>query len=403
MFDWFYRRYKGFVKISISGNRIERFLNMVNSRGICIWDISRSQGRTIFYMYVADVWSLKDIVRKTGTKICILERCGLPFFLFSHRKRKMFVAGISTGWVLVYIMSLYVWNISFEGNIRHTDDELIKYMETIGVIEGMKKSNIQPEDIEKSIRNQYFDITWSSVEISGTTLRIHIRENNSQVSTESVQGTEEKVGDIIADKEATIVSIITRSGTPLVKVGDQVSFGDKLVDGKYDILDDSLAVIEERFVKADADIVGRVVYNISETIDRDYTKKTYTGNTTKVRSWTWNNEKYDLILPWMQVDYDKYDMVENCKDLTIGEDFYLPVEMEVSEYREYTISKEKYTDDELEAKANKKIQYILKNLEENTIQIIENNVKIEVSEKYCTISGDITVLEYIGNVGATYE
>ena len=73
------------------------------------------------------------------------------------------------------------------------------------------------------------------------------------------------------------------------------------------------------------------------------------------------------------------------------------------EYKKYSLINEKYTDDELTDKANKKIEYILKKIEENTIQIIEKNVKIENSENYCLISGKITVLEYIGSVRDTYE
>lgn len=403
MFDWIYRRYRGFVLISLEGCGIERFFNLVNARGIYIWDVATTCNKTTFYMYVSDVKKLKEILRKTRTKMCIVERCGLPFFLFWNRKRKMFLAGMLTGWFLVYIMSMYVWNISFEGNVRHTDDELLKYMTSIKVFEGMKKSTIRPEEIEKAIRNQYFDITWSSVEVSGTMLKIHIRENNSQVGLENNEKIENNIGDVISNKDATVVSIVTRSGTPLVKIGQEVKLGDTLIAGKYDILADDLTIIEERQVKADGDIVGKVIYSVSEEIGRKYTKKIYTGNTMKLNHIKCENELLEVKLPWVKVNYEKYDTMDYSKPLSVGENFYLPVETGITEYREYEIFEAEYSEEELKILAEEKIKYILKKIEENTIQIIENNVKIEVNEKGCVISGDITVLEYIGSLGATDE
>lgn len=402
MFEWFYKRYKGFVLIKVRGVNQERFLNLINAREISIWNISRTNDNIQFYMYAKDVKLLKEIMRKTKTNIKIIERCGLPFFLFLNRKRKMFIAGMVTGWFLVYVMSLYIWNISFEGNVTHTDDELLKYMKSIGIVEGIEKKNIKPDDIEKSIRNQYFDITWSSVEISGTMLKIHIRENSSQVGIENEEGKIKEQSDIVAKKDGVIVSMVTRSGTPVVKIGTQVKKGDLLVAGKYSIVADDMSVIEERVVQADGDIVARITYNISDKIDRCYAKKTYTGETICVKEINWNKGRIDITKLLKNKD-EKYDIVNKNVPISIGKSFYLPIGLKDIVYKKYSIVEDKYTDEELTEQANKKLQYILKKIEENTIQIIENNVKIENSENYCLISGDITVLEYIGSVRDTYE
>ena len=50
----------------------------------------------------------------------------------------MFFAGVFIGWLIVYIMSLYVWNISFEGNYKHTDEELYRFLKDINIDEGIK-------------------------------------------------------------------------------------------------------------------------------------------------------------------------------------------------------------------------------------------------------------------------
>ena len=399
MIEWFMNIYKGYVKVEIRGDAQERFFNLVSAREIHIWNICKQDEMAVFYMYAHDVKHLKPVIRKTKMRLRIRERYGLPFFLFHNRKRKMLLLGLLSGWFIVYMMSMYVWNISFEGNSRHTDDELMKFINGLGINEGMKQSQVEPEDIEKAIRNEFFDITWASVEVSGTMLRVHVRENANYKEEQEVG--QESTGDIIATRNATVTSIVTRTGTPLVKEGATVMAGDRLIEGKYTLYGDDLAVLAEHMVRADGDIVGRVVYEISETIERSYKKKIYTGREYVVENVVYNDSMLDIELPWEAEKYEMYDTITTGRRLTIGDDFYLPVYMGEIQYREYIVEDEKYTDEELNILANEKIEYILKKLEKNTIQILDNNVKIEIDGDLCLITGQITVLEYIGAFGGT--
>ena len=402
MIECFLRFLKGYVKVVITGNSSERFFNLINAREIYIWNIEKIDNDTSFYIAVGDVYSLRIILRKTGMRMRIKERYGLPFFLFYHRKRKMFFAGAFTSWIIVYIMSLYIWNITYEGNFTHTDDELSKFLETMMIDEGIKKDELNPEAIEKALRNEYFDVTWASVEIKGTRLIVHIRENDSQIS-ESNNGESTENGDVICRKPAVVTSIVTRSGTPKVKAGDSVNEGDVLIEGKYDICGDDLEVIEERQVRADGDIVGQVVYDIDMVVNREYIKKEYTGEQISISDFMCNGKEIDTSLWFQKGKYEKYDLFTFYDQMVIGDSFYLPITVERKVYKEYVLSEEIYSEEEIKNIADKKMMYILKKIEENTIQILENNVKIEIGEKNCRIYGQIIVLENIGSFGGTYE
>lgn len=402
MIEFLYRYIKGYIRITLSGENLERFFNLVNARQITIWNITRYDKNTECYIYCKDIYRLKVILRKTRTKICIKERHGLPFFLFYNRNRKMFFAGIFCSWAIVYFMSVYIWNISFEGNFRHTDDELAKFLKTIGIDEGIKKSDIKPENIEKALRNEYFDITWASVEIKGTKLLIHTRENNSQVN-ENDNINDEKTGDLVCVRDAVITSLITRTGTPLVKIGDEVNKGDVLIAGKYQIIGDDLAVIEEKNVRADGDVVGRVTYVIDFQIDRSYQKKIYSGKEYEIYGYEICNNYMDGDIWPFRSKYEMSDMETTQEQMVLGESFYLPVYLKKKRIREYSVSDAIYSEDEIRDIANEKLSYNLKKIEENTIQILENNVKIEVSEEFCRVYGQITALQNIGTFGGTYE
>ena len=412
MFEKLFRYYKGYVCIEIEGDDTERFLNLVMARSINIWDVVKASDSTYFYIVPRDVYKLKTIIRKMRSnkymsvntkkfRFRIKERYGLPFLLYTYRKRKMFFVGVFIGWLIVYIMSLYIWNISFEGNYKHTDEELYRFLKEINIDEGVKKDLIHGEQIEKALRNKYFDVTWASVDITGTKLTVYVRENINDLEEEKKE--QEKTGDLISGKSPEIVSIITRSGKPLVKAGDAVEKGTVLITGKYELYNDDLTVLTEKTVRADGDVVGKVVYTIDEKISRKYLKKQYTGRKYEITYGQVFDYYIEARFHIGSKEYKKYDVFTYNSQVSLGDSFYLPVYREKKVYREYVLKEAKYTDEQLKKLCSKKILYKIKKIEENTVQILENNVKIEVGDEFCRIYGQVTVLEYIGVFGGTYE
>ena len=403
----------GYIKVEINGIEMERFINLVLSRDIHIWDVVSSDAKLCFCIKPKDVYKLKPIIEKISKKstvkdhdnilrIKITERYGLPFFLYAYRKRKMFVIGVFLSWLIVYILSGYIWNISFEGNTKHTDEELYRFLRIVNISEGIKKENVKGEDIEKALRNKYFDITWASVEIKGTKLVVYVRENTNDLAYEK-KLEEKEIGDLKACKSAEIVSIVTRSGTPLVKVGDVVNKDDILISGKVLLYKDDMTILTEKLVRADGDVVGKVVYEIDEKINRKYIKKEYTGRVYDVIIGNVGEYRVKTRFSIFEKKFEKYDIVTNFSQMVIDESFYLPVFTEKKTYKEYVLKEDLYTDEQLKQLASKKLMYKIKKIEENTIQIFENNVKIEVNDEFCRMHGQLTVFEYIGVFGGTYE
>ena len=66
---------------------------------------------------------------------------------------------------------------------------------------------------------------WVSASIDGSRLKIQIKENED--TFQEVQK-EEKPCDLIAEQDGVITKMVTRSGVPMVHVGDQVKKGDIL-------------------------------------------------------------------------------------------------------------------------------------------------------------------------------
>ena len=178
------------------------------------------------YVSLADFYLLRDIVKKTKTRVAILERYGLPFFMKDVKRRKMFVLGVLFCLCFLLYMSRFVWAIEFLGNERITQDELSGFLAAQGVGYGTPKSDLKLEELEESLRASFSQVTWTSVRLTGTKLIVQIKENELPTREEQQNAQAKKFldgADLVAAKTGIVTSILTRSGVPQVKQGDRRS------------------------------------------------------------------------------------------------------------------------------------------------------------------------------------
>ena len=153
----------GYLKVRMTGLASERFLNLCMARGITLWELSRSDREALcFFISIKDFRRIGPLVKKAGVHVKITGRFGLPFFLYRNRRRKLYGAGVAAFFLVLFIMSRFIWNISLEGNRRFTDDMLLHYLDSQKIHYGMAKSAIDCDILEESIRSAYPEIIWVS-------------------------------------------------------------------------------------------------------------------------------------------------------------------------------------------------------------------------------------------------
>ena len=136
----------------------------------------------------------------------------------------------------------------------------------------MPKGKVDCADIVRKIRQKYDDIVWVSASIDGSRLKIQIKENED--TFQEVQK-EEKPCDLIAEQDGVITKMVTRSGVPMVHVGDQVKKGDILVSGRIEVCNDAKEVVEYQYEQADADIRADTQTEYEDEISTYYEEKRY--------------------------------------------------------------------------------------------------------------------------------
>lgn len=379
--------FQGYVICYMKGYSIERFINLCRSKGVNISDIKKSAQGYEFQLTLKDYRNIRPIARKTKAIPYIKKRCGLPFLLHRYRKRQGLFLGILMFLVLLFVMSRFIWDISIIGGYKYTKEALLEFVNENGIYTGMMQSDVDCQQIEEKIRLRYSDISWVSAEVKGTRLIIKFTETNMPIPKQTTR----EPSNIVATKPGIITSMITRNGTPQVKIGDVVREGDILVSGVVDVVGDFDTLIRKKTVVADADIICKSYYNYNESYPLHYKKKCYTGKQKSKYVLQLFQNKISLYNP--RISYDSYDIIMEESVLKLSWNFYLPIRYQVTTYKEYQSKDEVYSKEEAIKIVMIRLKEYLDNLVANDVQIIENQVKIQMDSKTCTASGKIIVYE----------
>ncbi len=260
LIQWFF----GYICAALSGKQINRFLNLCSRNGIKVWRVSYDLERCVrVHFRLKDFFFLRPFLRKTKTHLRIVKKKGFPFWCHRHPYLKWFPVLCSIALVLFIYSRTFIWNIAIEGNEAISEGELLDYLATENIKTGIAGNEIDCNEVELKIRKKYDRIGWVSVFVENTNLCIRIRESLYETyNREDALQAEHRRFDLIADRDAKIISMVVRSGTAVVRTTEDVKKGQTLVTGTYEVLDDAGIVKSVQQVTGDAGIVGETEYII---------------------------------------------------------------------------------------------------------------------------------------------
>lgn len=372
--------FTGYVHIKVEGFFVERFINMCISKKILLMNIEREKA-TIMYADIAikDYKRLRQVAKKTKSKIKIQSKKGMPFIAHKYRKRKIFIALFFLIIFGIIISSNYVWNIEIIGNVDISKEEILKSLEESGFEVGISKNNMNTNEVINNIRLKRDDIAWIGISVKGTNAIVEIKEVDK--APKLIDANE--YCNIVADKKAIITKISVQNGTAAVEVGDIVEEGKILVngylEGKY---------TGTRYVHSSATIEAKVWYTKNKKNSLTQSVKVLTGEEEK---------KYGLKFKKNQINFykilskfEKYDTINENKKMMLFSNFYLPFELVKTTNKEYVLQEVTYTEEEV-------VNMLVKEAEAELLQEIENKQNI-VNKNINTYSKDDCI-----EVEVTYE
>lgn len=411
------------VRCLVTGEETLRFVNLCRNNGIELRHLVRRENAIQMEIDAENFKKLRPLVRKTHVKIHILNRHGPAFFFYRHKRRWWFLLGMTVFAGMIYMLSLFVWQIDIDGNSKYTDALILQALAQMDVKTGCRKSEIDLPKIEEELRIMYNEITWVSASIAGTKLQIELREGDLKISGSSGGGQTGNVkrvenrennpktqngesetdlpANLVADEDAIITNLVVRRGTVAVRYGDEVKKGDVLIEGKVYIYNEDETLKKVDYLTAEGDVFGKYQELYEKHYQRKHEVRSYTGKNYRELGVAIVGKSFCLPV-WENIL--KKQLEENTlsevwswkKQFRLTPTFYLPFALEYTEYVPYENVVEEYTDEVIKKMAEEELQKYLIELEKKGVQIISNSVTISLDADGGHVKGTLILDGPIG-------
>ena len=411
------------VRCLVTGEELLRFVNLCRNNGIELRHLIRKENAIQMEIDAKNFKKLRPLVRKTHVKIHILDRQGPAFFFYRHRRRWWFLIGAAVCTGIIYVMSLFIWQIDIDGNSKYTDELILQALAQMNVKTGCQKSEIDLPGIEEELRIMYNEITWVSASIMGTKLQIELREGDLKISGSSGDGQTGNVKrvenqengkktqngesetdlptNLVADEDAVITNLVVRRGTAAARYGEKVKKGDVLIEGKVYIYNEDETLKKVDYLTAEGDVFGKYQEIYEKHYQRKHEVRSYTGKKYRELGVAIVGKRFCLpvwenILKKQSEENTLSEVWSWKKQFRLTPTFYLPFALEYTEYVPYENVVEEYTDEVIKKMAEEELQKYLNELEKKGVQIISNSVTISLDAGGGHAKGVLTLNGPIG-------
>lgn len=304
-------QYKGIITVEIQALMPEKFINILWKNNIHAKNIKKITITTLMMdISLNDYDKVEELAKKTNTKIQILKKKGMAFYIIRLKKRIALLIGSVLFICIIYYLSTFIWNIKINSQHNVSPYEIRQELLSLGIKPGINKRNINVYDIEEKLIKNNDDIIWVKARIEGSSLKISAEERISPPNLI----TEDSPCNLIASRDSQVVRVYTKAGTAVVKENDIVKRGQLLVKGEQGKEGMTYAV------HADGNVIGRTFYEETKVVPIRGTKRVRTGNYVESVYININNKK--IYLKKDLNKYADYDRIEDNRKFIKTEKFY---------------------------------------------------------------------------------
>jgi similar to stage IV sporulation protein len=363
---WNYIR--GYVIIIVKGRSIERFINICARRQILLWDIMRRDSSSaVMKASLKGFAMMRVAARKSGCRVHITKRCGLPFFFGHFRKRKGFKAGLIIFAIMMFLLTSMIWDIEIEGCGADIAGKIEEALASGHIRKGMFKFGLNPNAIARNVLMSVDGIAWAGVQIKGVKLTVTIRPS---VPRPVMRGDE--ACNVVAERDGIVTSIEVLAGSAKVKEGDTVRKGQVLVSGR---IESKTPEFGAKDIHALGRVIARTWYDIRIPIVDEYTRRERTGKTLEkkyIRLLNWK-----LKLPGGRNKFEIYDTDSHDKTIAGPFNIRLPIGVTVETIYEVNETVVRLSPEEAKAMAIEKARRDLTRMLPEDCRVVDEKINLE--------------------------
>lgn len=231
-FVWLWRWLRGWVRLEAEGGFPERLLNLAVRQHLPLWNTRRKGIVLSACCFASDYRKLRPLMRKTGMRMRVKERHGVPFFLRRYRGRWGIPVGIAVFFMVISLLSGRIWSVDVVGIQKADKEAILTELARMGVKIGSKIDDLNLQEIQLNALKQLDDISWLAVNLEGSIARVEIRETDEDRITPPVKTAP---SNLKARCDGVILSTSVTSGQAMVKPGEAVVKGTLLISGVVEL------------------------------------------------------------------------------------------------------------------------------------------------------------------------
>lgn len=376
----------GYLKISVEGYYIERFINICKTNNITIWNLKRKENIELeLNIRISEFKKVCKVAKQTRCKMKIKRKKGFPFLLHKYKKRKIFVLFLLIMIIIITLSSNFVWNVEIKEENGQQLENIEEDIKKAGLETGKLKNNINMKEVINKVMLKRKDIAWIGIELKGTNAIVKIVKADEK--PEIVD--QDEYCNIVSNKSGIITKISAQNGTANVKIGDTVKEGDILINGW---LEGKFTGI--RYVHAKGEIEAKVWHTKSKKINYNFTQTQETGNIENKYSIKINNFRINFLKRLSK--FEIYDTIETENKFKLFSDFYLPISLIKTTNKELKNVQKKYNLEEAKSLGIQELEQELNEEIENKEKIINKNTNIYEEQDGVEVYVTYEVLENIG-------
>ncbi|MNC17367.1 putative stage IV sporulation protein YqfD [compost metagenome] len=258
---------RGFVTLHVTGPQVEKFINAVTDAGIVIWEVKPAADGASLNLLLDDFFALRPLLKKTGCRMHVTARNGLPFRAARLWRRKLFAAGILVFGVTLLLFCSMIWTIRVEGNDVIASDDILAAARQEGVYPYQWIWRMDdPDKLSKKLISRVPGISWVGVERTGTSITIQVVEADQLESKPLLSQRH-----LISRTDAVVTGIYAEQGRPVVGINSRVKKGQILISGALGDEENT------QYVVAKGEVKGLVWHEYNIEVPLKTTSSSYTG------------------------------------------------------------------------------------------------------------------------------
>ncbi len=325
----------GYRKVGCEKCHSVRLLNIMMREDISYFGLTgEDSGDISFFLLEKDYKILMSILDKNALKVYSVYGRGLPFICKAHRNRIGIPVGLGIFFTLIFMSSLFVWDIKVVSSTDTPHNVIIANLETLGCYEGAFIPAIDFEDLCIDYVDKYTDFSWVSVNVRGTVAYVEIREKD--LYSEDAHTPR----NLIASYGGIIEDYSVYEGKSRVQPGNVVKRGDLLISGIVENKEGAA-----RLCRARGEVMATVDTTLEVTVPYNYKKQVYTGRSYESQQIKFFNMTFPFLSDNQPEDITCTHMSE-INSAVLFERIELPLSIEKEVFREYTVRDLVYTSEE---------------------------------------------------------